>query len=54
MQLKKVRKRSFFLCLNFIIKIHLVSQVVEVLRVPQWLFVSPMTPGAVIHPLAPD
>lgn len=33
---------------------HLVSQVVEVQRVLQWLSVSPMTPGAAIHPLAPS
>ena len=35
-------------------KIGLVSQVVEVQRVLQWLFVSQMTPRLVNHPLAPD
>jgi len=35
-------------------KMHLVSQVVGVRCALQWLFVSQMTLGLVIHPLAHD
>lgn len=59
--LNGIREKEYFckmskiqLKINDSNKIHLVCQVVEVPRVLRWLFVCLMTPGAVIHPLAPD